>query len=135
MRDTRYHGKPCKNCGGTEKLKSSRSCVVCSYNRYRAWRATNLDKQHAAEEAWRKRNPHRKNAECSRRRAAKRNQTAPNASPTLIQAFYFVAQRLGEETGVQYHVDHIVPLCKGGLHHQDNLQVITAEENLSKGSS
>ena len=34
--------------------------------------------------------------------------------------------------GVQYHVDHIHPLCKGGTHTLANLQIITARENLSK---
>ena len=33
-----------------------------------------------------------------------------------------------------HHVDHIRPLAAGGVHHPDNLQVITAEENLSKSS-
>ena len=32
----------------------------------------------------------------------------------------------------KYHVDHIIPLSKGGLHHPDNLRVITATENLRK---
>jgi len=37
-------------------------------------------------------------------------------------------------TGIQHHVDHIIPLSKGGLHHPDNLQILTAEENLKKGA-
>lgn len=32
----------------------------------------------------------------------------------------------------QYHVDHIIPLAKGGLHTPDNLQIMPAEENLKK---
>ena len=37
--------------------------------------------------------------------------------------------------GIQgyYHVDHIIPLCKGGLHHENNLQILTAHQNQSKG--
>ena len=32
-----------------------------------------------------------------------------------------------------YEVDHITPLAKGGLHHQDNLQYLTLTENRAKG--
>tara|TARA_B100000161_G_C33498883_1_gene390669 strand:+ start:350 stop:973 length:624 start_codon:yes stop_codon:yes gene_type:complete len=34
----------------------------------------------------------------------------------------------------KYHVDHIIPLSKGGKHHPDNLQIILATQNLQKGS-
>lgn len=35
-------------------------------------------------------------------------------------------------TGIQYDVDHIVPLFEGGLHHPENLQIITHDEHLMK---
>jgi 5-methylcytosine-specific restriction endonuclease McrA len=39
---------------------------------------------------------------------------------------------LTETTGIMHHLDHIVPLAKGGIHHPINCRVITAEENCSK---
>lgn len=33
-----------------------------------------------------------------------------------------------------YHVDHIVPLSKGGIHSLSNLQWLTKEENIKKGT-
>ena len=36
------------------------------------------------------------------------------------------------DSDVRLHVDHIVPGSKGGLHHPDNLQILTASENCKK---
>ena len=44
------------------------------------------------------------------------------------------AKQLTEETGVPHEVDHTIPISKGGLHHQDNLQVLTREENRRKSN-
>ena len=33
-----------------------------------------------------------------------------------------------------YEVDHIIPISKGGLHHEDNLQYLTISENRRKGN-
>jgi 5-methylcytosine-specific restriction endonuclease McrA len=51
-----------------------------------------------------------------------------------IYKIYERSRMLTEMTGIQHHVDHIVPISKGGLHHPDNLQILTAEENLKKGA-
>jgi hypothetical protein len=40
---------------------------------------------------------------------------------------------LTETTGIEHHLDHIMPLARGGIHHPINLCVITAEENMRKG--
>ena len=39
---------------------------------------------------------------------------------------------MSKKHGEEYHVDHIIPLSIGGAHHQDNMRVITAKENLEK---
>lgn len=47
---------------------------------------------------------------------------------------YELAQIRTKETGFEWHVDHIIPLSKGGKHAIDNLQVVPAKWNLSKGN-
>lgn len=49
----------------------------------------------------------------------------------------FVEERLRLEakTGVAHHIDHIVPIAAGGTHTKENLQVLTAKENITKGAS
>jgi 5-methylcytosine-specific restriction endonuclease McrA len=56
------------------------------------------------------------------------------AEELQVKAIYRLRYTLTRETGIEYHVDHRIPLKHGGKHHPDNLWVITAKENLSKGA-
>lgn len=60
--------------------------------------------------------------------------TPDSADKKAIQEFYIKAKLLSEQHGIKYEVDHIIPISKGGLHHQDNLQVISWIDNRKKGS-
>ena len=71
-------------------------------------------------------------------RAARLQRTPPWADMSAIAEFYVEAKRLEELTGIQFHVDHIVPLqgeLVSGLHVPANLQLLPAHENLSKSNS
>ena len=71
------------------------------------------------------------------RRAAKLQQTPSWANDQLIAAYYKEAKRLEELTGIQFHVDHIIPLqgeLVSGLHVETNLQLLPAHENLGKSN-
>jgi hypothetical protein len=46
-----------------------------------------------------------------------------------LHEIYRQSRKLTSETGVAHHVDHIRPLAAGGVHHPDNLQIISAKEN------
>jgi predicted nucleic acid-binding Zn-ribbon protein len=73
----------------------------------------------------------------ARRHAAKLRATPFWSQTKEIEALYAEARRLTEETGIEHHVDHIVPLrgrnvC--GLHVFANLRVITADQNKRKAN-
>jgi 5-methylcytosine-specific restriction endonuclease McrA len=46
-----------------------------------------------------------------------------------------LARLMTKVAGETYHVDHVIPIAKGGLHVFSNLRIITARENVRKGAS
>ena len=71
------------------------------------------------------------------RRARLKNAMPPWANKKAIQKVYETATWMSIETGISFHVDHIIPLCGAnvsGLHVEWNLQVISAEANMKKGN-
>lgn len=67
-----------------------------------------------------------------RKRTADAYKLLSPAEQQQIADLHTEAVRLEIATGTCYHVDHIKPLSKGGAHHPNNLQILTAEENLKK---
>lgn len=68
----------------------------------------------------------------AKRNALKKSTIDETTDFSIIEQFYILAEEMTEKTGVKYSVDHIIPISKGGKHHQDNLQVVTLLENLRK---
>jgi len=52
----------------------------------------------------------------------------------LIKQYYEHSTRIKNKLGIEFHVDHIVPLSRGGLHHPSNLQVVPARWNMRKNN-
>jgi 5-methylcytosine-specific restriction endonuclease McrA len=72
-----------------------------------------------------------------RKEQLKLNQTPLWANLKEINVIYKQAKRRANIEGIQYHIDHIIPLngeLVSGLHVLENLQIILAKENLSKGN-
>lgn len=102
-----------------------------------AWRARNPEKAKAAVGRWGQANPHKLNAAAARRRAAVLLRTPVWADQSKIEAFYEKAKILTAQTGVEHHVDHIIPLqgdLVSGLHVETNLQILSARLNRSKSN-
>ena len=106
----------------------------------KAYYEANKEKLLAKRKAYREANRERVSSLKARYRALKLKQIpahlrdCPTEKQRILQT-YKLRSLLSEATGVQYHVDHMWPLADGGPHWSGNLQVIPAEENLSKSAS
>ena len=74
-------------------------------------------------------------AKNQRARKARIRSRTPGHEKKEILAVYAEAQELEAIFGVKLHVDHIIPLSKGGKHELRNLQILTARDNLIKGGA
>jgi hypothetical protein len=101
-----------------------------------AWYTKNAKKSHAAVAAWYRAHPDAATAKRTLRRVRTfgRARRFSHIERTCIRAFYDTARFLKEITGETFHVDHVIPLSKGGLHHPRNLQVLRGVDNLRKGA-
>lgn len=94
------------------------------------------DQYQARHSAYKKANKGKINANTKAYKVAKKGQT-PDMSQmekSMIEAMYWMASVLGRSCGESFHIDHITPISKGGLHNFENLQILSAEENLKKGN-
>ena len=110
------HGRPKNNCLVCHKLTESYKRKFCSISCSAFYRLKPAEYK-------RKVNAEKQ----SKYRQKKYREIHPTADRNLIKEFY-------KNTPDGYEVDHIIPLSGGGLHHQDNLQYLTKEENRRKSN-
>ncbi|WP_157443343.1 hypothetical protein [Curvibacter lanceolatus] len=104
---------------------------------YVSYRNKNIERETARVKRWAQANKHRLNASYARRRFAKSRSTPLWANKEAIIDIYKKSRELSQATGVEHHVDHIVPLQSDvvcGLHCEANLQIIDAKENIRKNN-
>jgi hypothetical protein len=121
----------------------------------KAWKAKNPDRKRELNREYKKRNKAKvnantklykqrnrgvTNANTAKRRAALLQRTPKWLTPldfTHIKLFYDCAADMTKVIGIDFEVDHIIPLqgeLMSGLHIASNLQVITAFENQAKNN-
>ena len=100
--------------------------------RDKAWREANRETHLACLKTWSQNNKEARNALEVKRNASKKQAILPSSDLKLIKKLYEKRAKMSKKYNVLYHVDHIIPLSIGGAHHQDNMRVITAKENISK---
>ena len=105
--------------------------------RQKKWRKENLDIQRASKNRWRAANPEKRRTEDTNRRARKKQARGKHTAADVKR----ILRRQGKRCvyckaslDAGYHVDHIVPLAKGGSNGPDNLQCLCPTCNLSKGA-
>lgn len=101
------------------------------------WRKKNLAAKAKLSREYAKRYPERMNARNALRRAARKGAIPQWANTEFMREVYDLARLRTKLTGIQWHVDHIVPLRSRlvcGLHWERNLQVIPAKHNLQKNN-
>ena len=123
-----------KTCGIP---KPTFTCQICNTEKEKSYHSKNLYCSHkcaqiasriyANEDDRKKRKRAISNEAWQRYYANLKSQTPPDADRKLMQQIY-------ENCPPGYEVDHIIPLSKGGLHHQDNLQYLPWLDNRRKSN-
>lgn len=126
-------------------LNADGSCSACdkraeAVKRVQKWREDNESEYREKRKDEYQRNKHKYKERVQKRRDALDERTPAWLTKfqlEQIKAIYVKAERLKKTTGVDYHVDHIVPLQGthvSGLNVPWNLQILTADANDSKGT-
>jgi len=101
------------------------------------WSQENKDKKRDYYKKYYKNNRHKEIERSRNKQLTRENRTPSWAEDSKIKTVYEEAQYLTKSTGIVHHVDHIIPLqgkFVSGLHVHENLQVLPADENISKSN-
>ena len=103
------------------------------------WREENRDKHNAINREWFANNKDKRASYQAKRKATILQRTpAWDPDAHLIIAKYQLAAMLTKASGIEHHVDHIIPLQGkkvSGLHVFSNLRVIPGSDNVKKSNS
>ena len=83
-------------------------------------------------------NPVKYRVRSTERYAQKLKRMPSYANKDVIEVFYWVSRQMWVTMGIQYHVDHIIPLrgkIVSWLHHEWNLQVMRWWDNCKKSNT
>lgn len=133
----------CKSCQAQTNLKRyhSKLSADLEYKDKKAAYDKDRRKQNGEElrayDRERAKLPHRRAAhnEDTRKRRAKLKDAIPDGyDRSGVLSMYRLAQKFSKLTGVEMHVDHIIPIAVGGKHNTGNLQLLAGTLNILKGA-
>lgn len=143
---------------GKDSTRYESRCRPCARERRREACAADPVKQAAISKKWRNKNlahcqakaaeyrstPHGRAMKAKAQRLRKARMRSGQGDNAAIRSIY--AQAIAEEIliahcpvfdlpelGHKLHVDHVMPLSKGGAHHEKNLQILPIGLNMRKG--
>lgn len=99
------------------------------------WRKENCVRLAAASREWKRKNPERVLAHNRNRRALARGADGSHTAQGVHTIYSLQRGRCAHcsrKVGSEYHVDHIVPLVRGGSNWPENLQILCPKCNMSK---
>jgi 5-methylcytosine-specific restriction endonuclease McrA len=143
---------------GKRSIRYESRCRPCAQDRRRKDHRANANRNKAVSKRWRESRPdyvakkaaeyratdHGKGVKAKLQRLRKARMRSGQGDNLAIRAIYSEAMRIERlvaacpvfalpELGHKMHVDHVVPLARGGQHHEDNLQIIPIGINMRKG--
>jgi hypothetical protein len=148
---TYFTGRPCRRGHLSPRYSGNQTCVACTAEDAAAselrraermqtdpdFRVKRRAQKNATGSKWRKSHRGEKSAERAAWYADRLQRTPPWADMKAIKEIYKESNRIQKETGIEHHVDHIIPMrgkLVSGLHIAENLRVLSGPENLAKGS-
>lgn len=96
----------------------------------KVWREANSERVRELLRSWRQKNREKKNAANRARKTARRVTLVRDLTKLQRGKCAYCRVRLGDE----YHVDHVMPLKRGGPDRRSNLQLTCVACNLSKNA-
>lgn len=147
LNEKTYHGSPCRNCQNTLRYTNGNSCIHCMMIRVKSqakkdydieYHKKNAEKKKLIAKEWVKNNPEKRkfinfNYD-SKRRAIKKVGDSFIAVKQWADNQQKICYWCNIECDEKYHIDHYVPLSKGGTHTIDNLVIACAKCNLTKNA-
>jgi hypothetical protein len=103
----------------------------------KAWRLKNIEYARAYDSWYAKENKAKVNAKNAKRRAILLKATPLWANFEKITQIYAESIKISQQTGIEHHVDHVIPLKSKlvcGLHCETNLKILEGGENLRKNN-